>query len=223
MKFVYQGHQPLSIVPGHFTVLGTNNRQVYLELINGIQEVNEKVTLFDDNYQQLTMSTALDWDGDVIANRSLSAHYATEIIKTIVRNLTNEDRQLINSNAQQLFSVIQKALFMTDLPLTISYDGDIKRLLSYCRVKFSPLILKSPYDIIKTDLKLHLECADKSCVGLNNVANYLSSTDFKNLLQLNTELNIPVLLIEFTEISNRGYYKDADFYYIDRDFVDWKL
>lgn len=159
----------------------------------------------------------------IILNQSLYLTCILFILGPIIKNLTEEDRHLLDAEARRLYSNVQEILFMTDLPLEVRYDGDIKRLLNYCKIKFSPLVQQSPYDIIKTDLKLHLECADSSCVGLSNVANYLDSAQFNELQQLNIELKIPVLLIEFTEIDNRRYYGNANFYYIDRDFVDWKL
>lgn len=223
MKFVYKGHQPVEIKNGRVSVLATNNQKIYLELIRGLQGINDSVMVVDDNYESLELINAIDWDGDIIANNNLYTKYSTEIIKTIIKNLTDEERSRLDSVARQLYSTIQEILFMTDLPLEVQYDGDIKRLINYCRIKFSTLIQQQPCDIIKTDLKLHLECNDSSCVGLNNVANYLSPAEFKELLQINAELQVPVLLIEFTELDNRKYYENVDFYFIDRDFVDWKL
>ncbi|MBC8744588.1 type II-A CRISPR-associated protein Csn2 [Lactobacillus sp. Marseille-P7033] len=223
MKLVYKGHQPIEIAKDNFTVLATNNRNVYFDILRGLQGFNDKLMVVDDDYQSLDVEKAIDWDGDAIANNNLAANYSTEIIKSIIKNLTETNRKAIDTNVRKLYSVIQEVLFMTDLPLEVRYDGDVKRLLNYCRIKFSPLIQQNPYDIIKTDLKLHLECADSSCIGLSNVANYLSIDEFKELQELNTELKIPVLLVEFTELDNRQYYGNADFYYIDKDFVDWKL
>lgn len=223
MKLVYKGHQPVEIKSGKFTILATNNHNLYFELIRGLQGFNDKLMVVDDQYHSLEIEKAIDWDGDVVANNNLAENYSTEIVKSIIKNLTEDDRNVINMEARRLYSAVQETLFMTDLPLEVRFDGNIKRLLNYCRVNFSPLIQQNPYDIIKTDLKLHLECADSSCVGLSNVANYLSQDELKELQELNTELKIPVLLVEFTELSNRQYYGNADFYYIDKDFVDWKL
>lgn len=223
MKLIYQGHSPVQINRGKFTILATNNRSIYFELIRGLQGLNDKIKILDDDYQTLELDKAIDWDGDVIENNNLAATYSTEIVKSIIKNLTEDDRNAIDIEARKLYSVIQETLFMTDLPLEVRYDGDIKRILNYCKIKFSPSIQQSPYDIIMTDLKLHLECADSSCIGLSNVANYLKSEQLKELQKLNIELKIPVLLVEFTEMDNRQYYGNADFYYIDKDFVDWKL
>lgn len=223
MKLVYKGHPPVQIVAGKFTVMATNNRKTYFDLVRGLQGLNDSIKILDDDYQELEPEKALDWDGDLIANNNLAMTYSTEIIKSIIKNLTDAERTVIDEQVRALYSVIQETLFMTDLPLEVHYDGDVKRLLNYCKIKFSPSVQQSPYDIIKTDLKLHLECADSSCIGLSNVANYLTPEQFNELQQLNMELEIPVLLIEFTEMSNRKYYGDVEFYYIDQDFVDWKL
>lgn len=223
MKIVYKGHHPVEVLNDKITVLATNNRSVYLELIRGLQGINDSVMAVDDEYQSLELDKAIDWDGDVVANNNLATNYSNEIIKSIIKSLTDQQRSNLDKAARQLYSSLQEILFMTDLPLEVQYDGDVKRLINYCRIKFSALIQQQPYDIIKTDLKLHLECGDSSCVGLSNVANYLSSTEFNDLLQVNAELKVPTLLVEFTELDNRKYYGNAEFYYIDKDFVDWKL
>lgn len=151
MKLVYKGHPPVQITKGKFTVLATNNQNTYFELIRGLQGFNDKLTILDKDYKTLEPEKAIDWDGDLVANNNLAAIYSTEIIKSIIKNLTEKDRNLLDTEARRLYSVVQEVLFMTDLPLEVHYDGDIKRLLNYCRIKFSPLIQQNPYDIIKTE------------------------------------------------------------------------
>ena len=42
MKLVYKGHPPVQIDKGKFTVLATNNRKTYFELIRGLQGFNDR-------------------------------------------------------------------------------------------------------------------------------------------------------------------------------------
>lgn len=223
MIISYQGHQPFKVERGRITVIATNNRQVYFDLIQGIQGLNSRMTLVDDDYHELEITHGIDWDGDVVANIDLNEKYRRLIIKSVINNLTEDNRSLINQTAQKLFSALQETLFMTDLPLQVQFNGDIKSLMSYAKPSLSDVMIAKPYDKIKTDLKIHLECNSNSCVGLSNVANYLTASQFRELLMENEQLNIPILLIEFTEMSKRDYYGKSQFYYIDEDFVDWKL
>ncbi len=55
MKLVYKGHPPVQIDKGKFTVLATNNRKTYFELIRGLQGFNDRLTILDDDYQDLDL------------------------------------------------------------------------------------------------------------------------------------------------------------------------
>ena len=112
---------------------------------------------------------------------------------------------------------------MADLPLTLNYDGDLKRLLTYCRLHFINESTIEPYDIINHDLKVHLECDLDSVVCFCNLSNYLDRQEFRDLISEVTEINVPLLLVEFSEFSKQDYYNDSNFLFIDQDFVDWRL
>lgn len=222
MILSYEGHQPFKIEPGKVTVIATNNRNVYFDLIQGIKGLG-KLNLVDDNYKEIEITHIIDWDGDVVANCDLNEKYRHLIIKSVINNMNDSQRHEIGADVEKLFTDLQEMLFMVDLPLEVQFNGDFKNLLTYSKPTLSSLIMSKPYDKIKTDLKIHLECSSNSCVGLSNVANYLSATQFKELLDDVQQLNIPVLLIEFTEIKNRDYYGKSLFYFVDEDFVDWKF
>lgn len=100
MKLVYKGHPPVQIDKGKFTVLATNNRKTYFELIRGLQGFNDRLTILDDDYQDLDPEKAIDWDGDLVANNNLATIYSTEIVKSIIKNLTEEDRHLLDAEAR---------------------------------------------------------------------------------------------------------------------------
>ena len=72
-------------------------------------------------------------------------------------------------------------------------------------------------------MKIHLECNLKAVTCFSNVANYLRQEEFDTLLSEVQMLNVPLLLVEFSEKAKRRFYKNADLLFIDQDFVDWKL
>ena len=59
MKMNYEGHKPLELLSGTITVLGTNNRSVYSDVILGLQGFNDKISFFDDDYQRIDMLFAV--------------------------------------------------------------------------------------------------------------------------------------------------------------------
>ncbi|MGN1283390.1 MAG: type II-A CRISPR-associated protein Csn2 [Limosilactobacillus sp.] len=223
MILSYKGHKAVSINPGKVTVIGTDNPTVFTEILNGLQGCNDFLTLVDDSYNQLEIDKFIDFDSEQLLTYKLYEKYSKKIISSLVKNIPFDSQSKINNEVRKLYSTIQEALFMTDLPIEIDYDGDLKRLLNYCHPKESLIDKTSPYDIIVNDLKIHLECNLKSITCFSNVANYLRQEDFCELLSEVQLLNISLLLVEFTEKSKRQFYKNADLLFIDQDFVDWKL
>ena len=84
MKMNYEGHKPIDLQQGKVTVLGTNNRNVYSDVILGLQGFNDKINFFDENYKRVDTSKAMDWDGDIIDSQNLMSKYNTELVNAIV-------------------------------------------------------------------------------------------------------------------------------------------
>lgn len=219
----YEGHKPIDLKNGVVTVLGTNNRKVYSDVILGLQDYNDKIKFFDDNYDYVDTKKALDWDGDIVDSQNLISKYNTEIVNVVFKELTDEQRLTINKCETNLYTAIQNALLDLDLPIEVSYDGDLKKVLKESKIHLSHSLNMDPYAIIETDFKIHMECNDTSCIGLSNVANYLSQDQLQEIISLNKKLNTSALLVEFTEFSNKDFYQKCDYYYIDEDFIDWHL
>lgn len=223
MKFTYNSHKSVSLSPGKIAVIATNTPVVFNEIMGGLNDFNESVKFVDDSYNSLEVTKMIDLDSELLMNHKLYEKYSKDIIKAEIDNISLEYHEKVDKQAQQLFTVLQESLFMTDLPIEVSYDGDLKRLLSYSRIKLSAEHEMGPYDIIASDLKIHLECNLKSIVCFCNVANYLSKSEFYELQTEVKRLNIPLLLIEFSEINERSFYQESNFLFIDQDFIDWKL
>ena len=171
MKMNYEGYDSINLIPGEITVLGTDNRKVYSDIILGLQGFNDKIKFFDEDYRIVPTNKAMDWDGDIIDSQNLMTKYNTELINAIVTSITDEHRNEINRCENQLYTALQDAMLYLDLPIEVSYDGDLKRVFKNSKIHLSPSICMDPYVIIETDFKLYKECNDTSCIGLSNVAN----------------------------------------------------
>lgn len=221
MKITYQNNPAIELTPGTITVIATNNRNVYLELLRSMTDYSEIVKFYSDDYERIDLNKAMDWDGDVVADLGLEKTYANEILKSIESSITDEERTKFNQVANELFTLVQDKLLMSGIPLEANFDGDLKRLLKYCQIHFPVSVVEDPYGIIESDLKLHLECDDNSCIGLTNVSHYLNADQISNLVDINTHLKTKVLFIEFTESRNQDAYPNCDYHYVDEDFIVW--
>lgn len=53
-----------------------------------MQGFNDRLTILDDDYQDLDPEKAIDWDGDLVANNNLATIYSTEIVKSIIPEMS---------------------------------------------------------------------------------------------------------------------------------------
>lgn len=222
MIFSYSGHQSVKIQSGKISVIGTSSPVIYNEIICGLNDFNDNVKLFDDSYNKLEISKYIDFDTSIVFNHKLYDKYSRYLMMTVIDNMTEISRKKIDRDIQELYSSIQESLFMTDLPIEVTYDGDLKRIINYSHMHFAFNRTLKPYDIIMNDLKIHLECNLKSIVSFSNLANFLSKEEFTSLLSEVNSMQIPLLLVEFTELNKMSFYQNADALLIDQDFVDWK-
>lgn len=221
MKISYDAHKEIELSSKKPTVIATNNPTVYHDLIVGLSSFNDKVKLFDDTFESVEVKDAIDWQGDVGLSDGLSEKYSSGIYKQLEAVLTDDQRKSITDINSQLYTCVQKCLFMIDLPLEVTYDWDLKKLFKYCKIHFNADTMQNPYAIIESIIKIHLECGLKSAVGLTNVAHYLNQQQIADLSKLTISTGISTLLVEFTDMKSQELYTNCDFYYIDKDFVDW--
>ncbi|WP_262335962.1 type II-A CRISPR-associated protein Csn2 [Limosilactobacillus fermentum] len=173
MKLQYHGHQPVELMPGKVVILQIENPSVNTELIQGLQGYNDCLRMIDDEYQELNLSKVMKWEGDLVLNPTKLDSYQTALDKMIVKNLSIQKRDRMNDLAREVFSEMQDSLFEFDLPLEVRYDESLLRLYKYAKIKYLTQVIRQPYGIIETDLKLHLELKDCQVLGYCNVANYL--------------------------------------------------
>lgn len=124
---------------------------------------------------------------------------------------------------QRLCNVAQEGLYQYDLPLELDYFDNLLRIYKVLKVHVAPSALSNPYGIILADLKFHLELNDCDVIALNNIGNYLTADEICELMAFVKDLGLALLLIEFSEMSLRNKYGNADVLYIDEDFIDWHL
>lgn len=217
------GFDSISIPKGKVHVLMTDNQGVYFRIIQAMQGKTDALKIFDDSDNSISLTKGLIWDGDPITNEKWVQRGLRKLIRQFNEELFDNERQFLASVMQNAYSKVQESLFKYDLPLEVANDNDCNRMLKYCHPHLPVMINKSAYDIISTDIKLHEEIHDTAVIGMSNVANYLTSEEFKNLIGLVSDEQIMLFLVMFSEKHNRNYYSDVDVTFIDDDFVEWHL
>lgn len=221
MKISYSTHKPFEIEDGKINVIATNNPVVFQDIVQGFGEINDLINIFDSQYNQLEVQKGIDWLGDLMIHQDINKRYMPAIIKKLFVTMPDEQRNKIHQATLNLDNAMQESLYLANLPIKVTYNFDLKKSLKFTETHLEDVILRDPYDIIKTIVKIHEMCELKTCLTICNVAHYLVAEQITKLAAFLQDVMLPIILIEFTDKNKKSFYKDCNFYYIDEDFVDW--
>ncbi|KRL06597.1 CRISPR-associated Csn2 family protein [Liquorilactobacillus hordei DSM 19519] len=202
-------------------MIATDNPIVYRDFILGCRDQSDLVKAYDDEFNAVEVTGAIDWLGDLMITQNLDKKYLPAIFKKMFADMPDEQRGRIHLATQNLDNAIQEGLYLADFPIKVTYDFDLRKSLKFAHTHFDDDILKQPYDIIKTVLKIHQICEMKSCLTICNVAHYITIEQMEDLAAFLQDVMLPLALIEFTDNKANEFYKNCNFYYIDKDYVDW--
>lgn len=158
---------------------------------------------------------------DPLLSGDITKKYMPHIVNSYLTNLDEENRNKMIKSFYSLESILQDSLLLEDLPLAINFDEDLKKLLKLTEIHLDKSMLLSPYGIIETVLKIHQTCNLKTVPVICNVAHYLEKQEWQELASLVKEMNLILVVIEFTTRENLTIPKDTPFYFIDKDLIDW--
>lgn len=221
MKLSYATHKPFDIEPGKINVIATDNQVVYQDLILSLKGQVDKLNVLNDEMELVEVSKGVDWLGDLMIQTDISKRYMPVILKKFFTSIPDEQRNKIHEATANLANIIQESLYLADLPMKVTYDFDLKKAMKFTEAHVNSRVLLDAYDIIKMVIQIHKLCELKSCLAVNNVAHYITIEQIEQLAEFLQDVIQPIVLIEFTDMSQSSFYSNCNFYYIDKDFVDW--
>ncbi|CAI2579932.1 hypothetical protein AKUA1202_04700 [Apilactobacillus kunkeei] len=223
MIISYDTHDKIEPLDDDLMIIKTSSQSVYLDILNGLNDRNDLIKVFDNEYNKLEKSKYIDFYGDLISFNGLSTKQISSIIKKVVGYFDNDDIDYMQRNISSLNNFIQEKLFFGDIPLLITQDIDIEKTIKKLNIHLNPDIEGNPYDIIELLIRLKMETQDNSLIVVNNLANYLNSDQLQSIEKLCKEFEVPLLDIEFgknNDINNTDF-SFCQYYFIDDNFVDW--
>ncbi|TMT02448.1 type II-A CRISPR-associated protein Csn2 [Apilactobacillus kunkeei] len=223
MIISYDTHDKIEPLNDDLMIIETSSQSVYLDILNGLNDRNNLIKVFDNEYNKLEKSKYIDFYGNLISFNGLSTKQISSIIKKVVGCFDNDDIDYMQRNISSLNNFIQEKLFFWDIPLLITQDIDIEKTIKKLNIHLNPDIEGNPYDIIELLIRLKMETQDKSLIVVNNLANYLNSDQLQSIEKLCKEFEVPLLDIEFgknNDINNTDF-SFCQYYFIDDNFVDW--
>ena len=221
MILTYATHKKWVFKDPGIKIIGLQSPIAYCDIIQGFQGNNKMLLCSEDNYSPLDIGKTFDFIGDPLLSGDITKKYMPHIVNNYLKSLDEENRDKLIRSLYSLESILQDSLLLEDLPLAINFDEDLKKLLKYTEIHLDKALLIHPYGIIETVLKIYQTCDLKTIPVICNVAHYLEKEEWQELASLVTEMNLILVVIEFTTKENLAISKDTPFYYIDKDLIDW--
>lgn len=214
--------QPIPITPERPTIIETNNQTVLKQLLLNCHDLADDLHFSTDDYDLIPTHKAFWWLGDTYLNQDLDKLFQHQLYKSLLSLIAPHDLQEILESARQLQQQVLEKTYLLDLPLIINPEVELGAILKLCDLKFDRGLLKSAYAIIEAIIKTASELDEKRILGFQNITDYLTNVEFSDLVQLISQLKLPVLIIKFSEIQRSENFKNCRYLYIDQDFVDWR-
>ena len=221
MILTYATHKKWVFKDPGIKVIGLQSSIAYRDIIQGFQGKNKLLICSEDDYSPLDVSKTFDFIGDPLLSGDITKKYMPHIVNSYLTNLDEENRNKMIKSFYSLETILQDSLLLEDLPLAINFDEDLKKLLKLTEIHLDKSMLLSPYGIIETVLKIHQTCDLKTIPVICNVAHYLEKQEWQELASLVKEMNLILVVIEFTTKESLAIPKDIPFYFIDKDLIDW--
>ena len=221
MILTYATHKKWVFKDPGIKVIGLQSSIAYRDIIQGFQGKNKLLICSEDDYSPLDVSKTFDFIGDPMLSGDITKKYMPHILSSYLKNLDEENRNRVMKSFYNLEAALQDSLLLEDLPLVIDFDEDLKKLLKFAEIHIDNNMLVNPYGIIETVLKIYQTCNLKLVPVICNVAHYLEEQEWQELASLVTEMNLILVVIEFTTKESLTISKDIPFYYIDKDLIDW--
>ena len=221
MILTYTTHKKWVFKDPGIKIIGLQSSIAYCDIIQGFQGKNKMLLCSEDNYNPLDIGKTFDFIGDPLLSGDITKKYMPHIVNSYLTNLDEENRNKMIKSFYSLETILQDSLLLEDLPLAINFDEDLKKLLKLTEIHLVKSMLLSPYGIIETVLKIYQTFDLKTIPVICNVAHYLKELEWQELASLVKEMNLILVVIEFTTKENLAIPKDIPFYFIDKDLIDW--
>lgn len=148
-----------------------------------------------------------------------SKKYGVEIIKKLVSNINDEDKDAIIMLQNRIYQKVNKQLQKFDIPLFISNDIDIGTVLKNLKIEIHD------YDDILNNILLLIDIEKtfnlSNILIFINLKQYLSDKELKELYKYSIYNSIKILLVDSQHYNNVNNFEKK--LYIDTDLVEFVI
>jgi CRISPR type II-A-associated protein Csn2 len=221
MNLTYYSFPPFSVEPGKVTVIDTGAQRVYRELTFGLQGREDTIKLSDSDFASIPLKTGAQWYGDPMLTLNLNTLFQRKLQSQLMKLLADDEVVKLADGLRELLSKILADSYLMDVPLELPEIPELAKLVKFSGIQLTPDLQDDAYGIIETLIKVLVELNDHHMIVLTNVSHYLQVSQLQLLVRFMANVDLPLLLIEFSPSQRKDYFKKCDYHYIDSDFVLW--
>ncbi|ANZ60991.1 type II-A CRISPR-associated protein Csn2 [Secundilactobacillus paracollinoides] len=219
MNLTYYSLKPISIKRKCLTVIDIGNVKVYWDFIQGLNELNDSIKTSTDDLELKDPHQLCTFYGDLLT-LDLNKVFERKVSQHVVDEMSQEEQVKLIDMVQGLNSQLLNDLFVFDLPLMVEIPSitDIIKLLG---LRLDSEVIKSPFEKTETLIKVLVELGIDRTPIILNASHYLTKKDINQFCQVISYTDLSCIFIEFSENQRKSLFENADYYYIDPDFMLW--
>ncbi|KID42261.1 type II-A CRISPR-associated protein Csn2 [Fructilactobacillus fructivorans] len=219
MKVTIFPTEPFEVENGILTVVQTSSPKFYTDFIKGLSTENGLTISEDDEI--LNFASNVTYLKDVVTNPYVFDAFKSSLQNQVVDNLNENNRQELFRIDRRIKDIFLQSAYMEDVPLEINDEWNLKKMVKYAGIQMVSSTVETPYDIITSVLNLFKKFNPKKLIVLNDLFNYLNSSQISDLIQVIKALDLKVLILNFSDSFKKDDFKKCRNYYIDADLVRW--
>lgn len=221
MNLTYYGFEPFEVAASKITVMDVGTPKLYRDLILGLRDGADTISLSNEDFESVLLSKSIQWYGDPMLTVDLNGLFQRNLQAQLEKLVDDAQVVKISDDIRALMTEVLSASYMMDVPLELPEIPELKKLIKFSGIQLSPEVGNDAYGIIEALIKVVIELGDHRMIVLTNVSHYLSVNQLQSLVRLMATVDLPLLLIEFSDSHRVEYFQGCEYHYIDRDFVLW--
>lgn len=221
MNLTYYGFEPFEVAASKVTVMDVGTPKLYRDLVLGLRDGADTISLSNEDFESVLLSKSIEWYGDPMLTVDLNSLFQRKLQAQLEKLVDDAQVVKISDDVRTLMTEVLSAGYMMDVPLELPEIPELKKLIKFSGIQLSPEVADDAYGIIEALIKVVIELGDHRMIVLTNVSHYLSVNQLQSLVRLMTTVDLPLLLIEFSDSRRVEYFQGCEYHYIDKDFVLW--
>ena len=209
---------------GKINAIELESKRFFYRFVSNLYSISngdilEEFICLDGNNKEINLANRVKIFNNYFEFDFNSKKYNNEIIKQLIDNINDEDKNDIVIFQRKLYQKINRQLNRFDIPLFISNDLDIETILKGVKILVNSFdgILNNLFLLIDIEKTLNLS----SILVFINLKQYLSNEELEELYKYSIYNDVKILLVDSQCYSNKSIYENKLF--IDKDLVEFVL